>query len=271
MDTKQHIMNTALILFSDHGFNETSVQQIAQKAGISKGGFYNYFSSKRDLMLEMIDEHHSKIINSTHQIDETNHNLAAYIQHEMTAWMEHQPFIHVMLNEFQPKKDPQINKKMDELHVTLTQKHKEIFYLCYGDKIKPFLTDMVVILEGMLKEYLLYMFIQQTQFDVQQLSNWICHHIDSIVNNLHDMDPFLHETQNETFESVLKDLKAAIKQKKLPNQDKLLEVVKKIEQEIDNHSPYSITAEVSLHYLKGEETIHTNVLRLEPLCKQGGN
>ncbi|WP_194842110.1 TetR/AcrR family transcriptional regulator [Gracilibacillus salitolerans] len=271
MDTKKHIMNTALQLFSDHGFNETSVQQIAQKAGISKGGFYNYFSSKRDLMLEMIDEHYSKIINSTHQIEETSRDLAAYIEHEMTAWMEHQPFIHVMFNEFQPRKDPQINKKMDELHVTLTQKHKAMFYLCYGEKVKPFLADMVVILQGMLKEYYLYMFIQQTQLNVQQLSNWVSHHINSIVNNLDDLDPFLHETQNETFDSVLKDLRATIQQKELHNQDKLLKVVKQIEQEIDNRSPYSITAEVSLHYLKGEEMIQTDVLRLERLCKQGGN
>ncbi|MGP4039984.1 TetR/AcrR family transcriptional regulator [Gracilibacillus sp. D59] len=271
MDTKKQIMNTALQLFSDNGFNETSVQQIAEQTGISKGGFYNYFSSKRDLMLEMIDEHHSKIMNNAHKINETYHDLATYIQHELEAWIDHQPFFNVLFNEFQPKKDPQINKKMDELHVTLQQQHREMFYHCYGEEIKPYLADMIVILEGMLKEYLLYMVIHQTQFNAKQLSIWVSHHIDTIANNLGGLKPLLQDTETETYKSVLTEIKNAIRQKALINQGKLLKVLEQIEQEIENENTYSITVEVNLHYLKKEETILTDVLRLERLCKQGGN
>jgi len=43
-------MDTALDLFANKGFHSTSIQDIAEKAGISKGLLYNYFDSKEDLI-----------------------------------------------------------------------------------------------------------------------------------------------------------------------------------------------------------------------------
>ena len=51
---KELILEVALELFADNGFHATSISQIAQKAGISKGLTYNYFSSKKDILDEII-------------------------------------------------------------------------------------------------------------------------------------------------------------------------------------------------------------------------
>jgi AcrR family transcriptional regulator len=48
------IMQTALELFANEGYYPTSISRIAQKAGISKGLMYNYFSSKEDLIMAII-------------------------------------------------------------------------------------------------------------------------------------------------------------------------------------------------------------------------
>lgn len=40
------ILNAALELFREEGFEKVSVETIAQKAGIAKGSFYNYFKTK---------------------------------------------------------------------------------------------------------------------------------------------------------------------------------------------------------------------------------
>ena len=49
---KKHelILNTALELFAEKGFHTTSIEQIAKKAGISKGLTYNYFESKNSIL-----------------------------------------------------------------------------------------------------------------------------------------------------------------------------------------------------------------------------
>lgn len=48
---REIIISTALNLFADKGFHNTSMEQIASHAKISKGLIYNYFESK-DALLE---------------------------------------------------------------------------------------------------------------------------------------------------------------------------------------------------------------------------
>jgi len=49
------IMDTALEHFAKEGFHYTTISHIAKHAGISKGLLYNYFSSKDELLAEIID------------------------------------------------------------------------------------------------------------------------------------------------------------------------------------------------------------------------
>lgn len=51
---RQLIMNTALKLFANKGFASTPISLIAKEAEISKGLIYNYFSSKEDLIINII-------------------------------------------------------------------------------------------------------------------------------------------------------------------------------------------------------------------------
>lgn len=51
---KRQIMDTALRLFAENTYETTSIQQIANETGISKGLIYNYFSSKQQLMQEIL-------------------------------------------------------------------------------------------------------------------------------------------------------------------------------------------------------------------------
>lgn len=49
------IRETALQLFGELGYHPTSMNAIAKKAGISKGLLYNYFSSKEELVKDIIE------------------------------------------------------------------------------------------------------------------------------------------------------------------------------------------------------------------------
>ena len=51
---KALIMDTALELFANHGYYPSSISMISSKAGISKGLLYNYFSSKEELVREIM-------------------------------------------------------------------------------------------------------------------------------------------------------------------------------------------------------------------------
>lgn len=51
--TLQRITDVALRLFSERGYEETSVAEIAEAAGVAKGTFFNYFPTKEDLLFKL--------------------------------------------------------------------------------------------------------------------------------------------------------------------------------------------------------------------------
>jgi TetR/AcrR family transcriptional repressor of nem operon len=54
-DTKQKLIMTGAEIMHLKGFNNTGIQEILDKAGIPKGSFYNFFKSKEDFGLQVID------------------------------------------------------------------------------------------------------------------------------------------------------------------------------------------------------------------------
>lgn len=53
-DTRARILDAALGLFSEHGFDGTTLQQIADRLGFTKAALYYHFRSKDDLLQALI-------------------------------------------------------------------------------------------------------------------------------------------------------------------------------------------------------------------------
>ena len=51
--TRQRILDTAIELFQDHGFNQTSVDEIASRADVSRATCFNYFPNKESILREI--------------------------------------------------------------------------------------------------------------------------------------------------------------------------------------------------------------------------
>lgn len=49
-ETRQAIMQAAMTLFSEKGFEKTSIEELAKAAGIGKGTIYGYFQTKSDIL-----------------------------------------------------------------------------------------------------------------------------------------------------------------------------------------------------------------------------
>lgn len=53
---KNHILHAALTRFADTGYNLTTMDDIVEEAGLSKGSIYTYFSSKKELFLTLLEK-----------------------------------------------------------------------------------------------------------------------------------------------------------------------------------------------------------------------
>ena len=53
---KKQIKDVTLRLFAEFGYTRTSISMIAKEAAISKGLLYNYYSSKEELLVHIMDD-----------------------------------------------------------------------------------------------------------------------------------------------------------------------------------------------------------------------
>ncbi len=68
-ERRDAILSVALAEFAEKGFNGTSVNGLARKAGVSIGSLYSYFPSKEDLFLTVADMGHALLEKALSDID----------------------------------------------------------------------------------------------------------------------------------------------------------------------------------------------------------
>lgn len=54
--TRALLVDAALRVFAEHGYEEATVEDIAAAAGYSKGAYYFHFASKEDIFLELLEQ-----------------------------------------------------------------------------------------------------------------------------------------------------------------------------------------------------------------------
>ncbi len=75
--TKKLVFDTAIQLFVSHGYDQTSVDQIVQQAGVSKGTFYHHFVSKSAVLLEYANSMHIEMLKRMRDVLRNNDNESA--------------------------------------------------------------------------------------------------------------------------------------------------------------------------------------------------
>lgn len=50
-NTKKEILNTAIAIFKENGYDKTTINQITSEIGIAKGTFYNFYTSKNEILI----------------------------------------------------------------------------------------------------------------------------------------------------------------------------------------------------------------------------
>ncbi|MDJ0464080.1 TetR family transcriptional regulator [Streptomyces sp. H27-C3] len=106
--TRALILETALRLFQENGYDRTTMRAIAQEAGVSVGNAYYYFSSKEHLVQGFYDrltsEHRAAVVPVLAGEDE----LAARIRGVLLAWLDvAEPYHRFAAQFFKNAADPE--------------------------------------------------------------------------------------------------------------------------------------------------------------------
>lgn len=79
-EKQKQIINAAIKEFVRNGFEKASTNEIVKRANISKGSLFNYFTSKKDLYLYLIEYSSKAIVNLNEEIDLSETDLFKRIE-----------------------------------------------------------------------------------------------------------------------------------------------------------------------------------------------
>jgi len=206
MIKKELIMENALELFAKQGFAATSVQQITEKCGISKGAFYLSFKSKDELILALIDYFMIQISSDIdhivkHTADEEL--LYEFFYTSFKSYRDHSDFAKIFIKEQAHSYNEELIKK---IHYYEGINEKNILSLVerlYGDDIIQTKYDLIFCIQGFLKHYAALFLFYNIPLDLILLSQSLVEKTNVLAR--HISIPFISHDLNEIIKPVLNE------------------------------------------------------------------
>lgn len=88
----EDITNAAMEIFLEKGYENATMDNIAKKAGMSKGGLYHYFKSKDTILIfvnQKISGNIEKIMYNALKMPSVKEGIMFYIENYLKYWLEH--------------------------------------------------------------------------------------------------------------------------------------------------------------------------------------
>jgi AcrR family transcriptional regulator len=98
--TRAAITDAALELFRSHGYEATTMRAIAQRAGVSTGNAYYYFSSKEELIQEFYARSHTEHLAASRAVLNRERDFTARLRGTLRALIDVQAPYHAFAATF---------------------------------------------------------------------------------------------------------------------------------------------------------------------------
>lgn len=142
IQTRDQIIETAMRLFSQKGFYQTSSNEISEQAGVSIGSFYAYFKDKKQLFIEVLKYYDKQILDRIHiEKKPDNGNKEEFLRGLINRLLQSHkifPEFHKELSAMQLL-DPDIKKVIDEQELLVLEYTRQSLKI-WQDQIKT--TDL---------------------------------------------------------------------------------------------------------------------------------
>ncbi|MGG1656202.1 UNVERIFIED_ORG: TetR family transcriptional regulator [Anoxybacillus amylolyticus] len=185
MDERRvQFIEAAMKLFAEKGYHETSIQDLVEAWGISKGAFYHHFASKEDLLLAVLRYYSEKMVadfmadgGEGTEKERFTRQLAAHFSHIR----EYKDFLRMMMSEQLPKVNPEVERYMFRQHGRLFLWYCTRLAEVYGEEVGPYVYDVAMMTNGIIRQYLFYFFFREEAFDADAAARFLVRRIDAIV------------------------------------------------------------------------------------------
>lgn len=283
-DRKQHVLNMAHQLFIEKGFQNTSIQDILEDSGISKGTFYNYFSSKSELLIALFKTLYAQLEKERNEllIGQDPSDVQIFIQQiELQMRTNRKNNMLSLFEEVYYSNDSELKEFLKQSHLRVIRWFYLRFIDIFGESKQPYLLDCAIMFSGMLSQNTKFQAAAyESNMNIHKVVSYTVNRIVNMVNEVADAGEQLlppnilrnwlpEGNQTKAFREKLKHSIEALK-KKVGDKERCLELLMFIEDELLNaHNPRKYLVESALSSLKAEQklvgNVHLNTLE-EIIC-----
>jgi len=223
---KQLIMEKALELFAKQGFEATSVQQITEHCGISKGAFYLSFKSKDELIVALVDHFMEQFTSDTDYIvrSTVDEGILLYEFYYTTfqSFHKHSDFAKILMKEQSQSLNEDLFLKLHAYDRLFENIILTMIDRLYGEMVKETKFDLIYCIKGFINTYAQLFIFYNVPLDLGLLSKSLVEKTNLLAH--HTTIPFITEEMNSL-------LKQPLNQAVTPEQ--LLEILEKKIEEIE--------------------------------------
>ncbi|MDE4084211.1 TetR/AcrR family transcriptional regulator [Planococcus maritimus] len=195
---KQQIINAAHHLFIKKGYNASSIQDILDEAGISKGTFYNYFTSKSECLIALMESIAEDIraarISIAFGESPTDPDLFAK-QLAIRIRMNHEKNLFSLYESIFYSQDEELKAFGKSQYILELQWLSSRIIDLFGEKVRPYALENAAIANGALQQLMhVWRFGTEQQLPLDELTDYIVHRMKQAVDvQLKDGKRFLSE------------------------------------------------------------------------------
>lgn len=219
-DVRARLLEVALELFGAQGFAKTTVAQLADRVGISKGAFYLHFRSKTALMTGLMEDLQDSLLEDVTAIarDEGRPPLRRFrdqIHFQFVDVREKRSLVESYLNEAGLELDEELTLLAQKGRVDWQRLQEEFLRLAFPEHDPRFTTDLAVFVTGTLNEFSTYVILEDAEVDPDRLADLVTAWTAAAVERLAagDLEPVLVAEQLLDRETLEKRLQAAARRR----------------------------------------------------------
>lgn len=290
-DKKLEVIPIAIRLFSEKGYNATSVEEIANSSGMAKGSFYKLFHSKEDLLLEIfvllpkqikagLMNIYSKTYDSSDQklIDFISMCFENILSSQTQILMDSIFTNSLFKNKETEQKAQQMRK---EFHLLI----KEFLLDIYGERINDYLGDFISLLTSLMFHHIHIFRYKKANLDPEKLAKFVATVFDIMVKGVLDRkpEPLLDSDMEwiscefanydspllkaQKIQLLLKQMADTINDLKLEDKKEYVKTLSLLEVECTKSNPQSFLLKALIHYLYSIPTIQADCTELKLLLE----
>lgn len=126
---RKTILQAARTVFAERGYDASTLDDIALRAGFAKGTIYLYFNSKEELFLSLMEEEIGRFVGIVKKVKSAqgcpSHRLSSLVQEVLTHLEAHKDFFRI----FTPEQGGLTEKHHPELRRRILPKYRRVLSL----------------------------------------------------------------------------------------------------------------------------------------------